>query len=477
MKDRCLFVWLAAMDRFFISRQVSEIASALGPVDAGNVAGKMTLNKNSKSVWGWAMYDWANSAFATTVMAGFFPLFFKQYWSMGADINTSTALLGFGNSAASLLVALCAPVLGVLADRGRTRKTFLICLAYSGSLATALLWVVPKGEWGWAIICYGAGMICFAGANIFYDALLVVVAPAPDRDRVSSLGYAMGYLGGGLLFVLNVLMVQQPQWFGLANSGQAVRYAFLSVALWWAGFTIFLIMWVQEEKSALLPVNVSDFLKQGCLQLKNTVRRLFKLKSAGLFLLSYWCYMDGVDTIIRMAVDYGLSIGFTGKDLMLALLVVQFVGFPSALVFGSLSRRWGSCNCIFIAIAGYATATLWGTFMKHRTDFYILAVVIGLFQGGIQALSRSYYTRFIPEGQSAEYFGLFNMMGKFSAVVGPAFVGMAGLMARKILMPTTPTSEQLHDAGQLASRWGIGSILLFFVAGALLLFASIKDEE
>ncbi|MDO9110729.1 MAG: MFS transporter [Desulfatirhabdiaceae bacterium] len=436
----------------------------------------MALNRNPKSVWGWAIYDWANSAFATTVMAGFFPIFFKQYWSVGTDINTSTALLGLGNSAASLLVALCAPVLGVLADRGSIRKTFLVCLAYSGALATALLWTVPMGEWGWAIICYGLGMICFAGANVFYDALLVVVAPAPDRDRVSSLGYAMGYLGGGLLFVLNVLMVQQPQWFGLASSEQAVQYAFLSVALWWAVFTIFLIMWVHEEKSVLQPVRDFDFLKQGVLQLKNTVRRIFRLKSAGLFLLAYWCYMDGVDTIIRMAVDYGLSIGFTGKDLMLSLLVVQFVGFPSALIFGQLSRRWGSRNCIFIAIAGYAAATLWGTFMKQRMDFYFLAVVIGLFQGGIQALSRSYYTRFIPEGQSAEYFGLFNMMGKFSAVIGPALVGMVGLISRKILMPATPTPEQLQHVGQLASRWGIGSILVFFIAGALLLFASKKYD-
>jgi len=423
------------------------------------------------------MYDWANSAFATTVMAGFFPLFFKQYWSIGTDVNTSTALLGFGNSAASLLVALCAPVLGVLADRCAARKTLLICLAYPGALATALLWAVPKGEWGCAIICYGVGMICFAGANVFYDALLVVVAPAIDRDRVSSLGYAMGYLGGGLLFVLNILMVQQPQWFGLENSGQAIRYAFLSVALWWAGFTIFLMVWVHEEKTVSLSVNAFVFLKQGFLQLKNTITRIFRLKSVWLFLLSYWCYMDGVDTIIRMAVDYGLSIGFTGKDLMLALLLVQFIGFPSALIFGKLSLRWGPCNCIFAAIAGYAAVTLWGAFMKQRMDFYILAVIIGLFQGGIQALSRSYYTRFIPEGQSAEYFGLFNMLGKFSAVIGPAFVGVVGLISRKILMPAAPTSEQLHDIGQLASRWGIGSILVFFIAGALLLFASIRNDD
>lgn len=237
------------------------------------------------------------------------------------------------------------------------------------------------------------------------------------------------------------------------------------------------MLWVSEEKTKQGSVSAIVFLKQGFLQLKHTVGRIARLKSAGLFLLSYWCYMDGVDTIIRMAVDYGMAIGFTGTDLMLALLLVQFVGFPSALVFGRLSRRWGPCNCIFIAIAGYAAATLWGAFMKQRMDFYILAVVIGLFQGGIQALSRSYYTRFIPEDQSAEYFGLFNMMGKFSAVVGPALVGVVGLIARKILMPAVPTSEQLQQIGQMASRWGIAVILVFFIAGALLLSASVKYEK
>ena len=437
----------------------------------------MAVKSNAKSVWGWAMYDWANSAFATTVMAGFFPIFFKQYWSVGTDINTSTALLGFGNSAAGLLVLLCAPVLGVFSDRGSVRKRFLVILAYSGSLATAMLWGVPKGEWGWAIVCYCAGIICFSGANMFYDALLVFVAPAPDRDRVSSLGYAMGYLGGGLLFVLNVLMVQQPLWFGLTDSGEAVRYSFLSVALWWAGFTMLLLMWVHEPYKSPGALIDAYSLKDSFRHVIHTAGRIFRNKAAGLFLLAYWCYIDGVDTIIRMAVDYGLSIGFDSGDLMLALLLVQFVSFPAALVFGRLSRWWGPRNCIFVGIAGYAMATLWGAFMKARMDFYMLSVFIGLFQGGIQALSRSYFSGFIPDGQSAEYFGFFNMIGKFAVILGPSFVGLVGLLSRKILMPATPTSEQLQYVGQLAARLGIASILVFFVSGAVLLYASIKYEK
>jgi UMF1 family MFS transporter len=437
----------------------------------------MAVKSKSASVWGWAMYDWANSAFATTVMAGFFPIFFKQFWSADTDINTSTALLGFGNSLAGLFVLLCAPLLGVLADRGRVRKKFLIFLAYSGSLATGLLWVVPKGAWGWAIFCYCLGVICFAGANIFYDALLIFVAQVSDRDRVSSLGYAMGYLGGGLLFAINVLMVQHPAWFGLADSGEAVRYSFLSAALWWAGFTILLLLWVHESDNVPGAVIDTDRLKDSFRQVGKTIRLLVANKPAGLFLLSYWCYIDGVDTIIRMAVDYGLSIGFDGGDLMLALLLVQFVGFPAALAFGALSRRWGPRNCIYIAIAGYAVVTLWGVFMKERMDFYLLSIVIGLFQGGIQALSRSYFTGFIPDGQSAEYFGLFNMVGKFAVILGPSFVGMVGLISRNILMPAAPTVEQIHHVGQLAARLGIGSILVFFITGAILLHASISSEK
>ncbi len=436
------------------------------------------MKKDNKTAWGWAMYDWANSAFATTVMAGFFPIFFKQYWSMGIDVNTSTALLGFGNSLASLLTAICAPILGVIVDRKAVRKSMLVSLAYSGALATALLYAVPKGNWSLAILCYGVGMICFAGANVFYDSLLVVVARPYDRDRVSSLGYAMGYLGGGLLFVLNIVMVQQSHWFGFTDSAEAVRYSFLSVALWWAGFTVFLILWVHEDELTEKNDIGSNLLTTGFLQFKNTVYNLFRFQTAaGLFLLSYWCYMDGVDTIIRMAVDYGLSLGFEGNDLMLALLLVQFVGFPSALMFGKLSSYWGSRTCIYIAIAVYGMATVWGASMSVKADFYILAFIIGLVQGGIQALSRSYYTQFIPVGRSAEYFGLFNMVGKFAAIVGPGLVGTVGLIARKILMPESATPEQVHQTGQLAARCGIGSILIFFIVGALLFYYSGKKNK
>jgi UMF1 family MFS transporter len=207
----------------------------------------------------------------------------------------------------------------------------------------------------------------------------------------------------------------------------------------------------------------------------DTFKKVRHLKTVFLFLLAYWLYIDGVDTIIRMAVDYGLSLGFESNDLIVALLIVQFVGFPAAMVFGKLGERWGPRKSIYLAIGIYMGITIWGTMMTRKEEFYILAVVIGLVQGGIQALSRSYYSRLIPRNQAAEYYGFYNMLGKFAAIVGPALMGTVGLMVRRIMMPPSPTAEQLMQVGRLASRWSIASILILFFLGAVLFY--FVDEK
>ncbi len=433
------------------------------------------MSGNRKAVWGWALYDWANSAFATTVMAGFFPIFFKQYWSYGTDINVSTAQLGFGNSIASILVAVMAPLLGAIADRVSARKKFLIVFAYLGVLATAALFLVQKGAWQWAIFVYIMGIIGFSGANVFYDALLPSVADEKEIDFTSSFGFALGYLGGGLLFLINVLMTLKPHWFGFPDAGVAVRYAFLSVALWWGGFSLFTVFWVPEVKTASRQRETGLVLTNGFKQLSKTFKKLRHLKMVFLFLLAYWLYIDGVDTIIRMAVDYGLSLGFHSNDLILALLLVQFVGFPAALIFGKLGQAWGVRRSIFLAIGIYMLITIWGIMISSRQEFYILAIMIGLVQGGIQALSRSYYARLIPKAQAAEFYGFYNMLGKFATIIGPALMGLVGLVVRNALMPEAPTPEQITEVGQMASRWGIGSLLILFFLGAV--FLKFVDEE
>ena len=434
------------------------------------------MTKEKKAIWGWAMYDWANSAFATTVMAGFFPIFFKKYWSYGVDVNMSTAQLGFGNSVASLFVALMAPVIGAIADKGSTRKKFLLFFTYLGVLMTASLFVVQKGEWAWAIFIYAMGIIGFSGANIFYDSLLPSVASEDKIDFISGFGFAMGYLGGGLLFLLNVLMTLMPESFGLADSSEAVRYSFLSVAIWWGVFTIFTILWVPEKKIATASRDGENAIINGFLQIIRTFKKVRHLKTVFLFLLAYWFYIDGVDTVIRMAVDYGISLGFDSNDLILALLIVQFVGFPAALAFGKLGKQWGVRKAIYLAIGVYVLVTIWAMMMTHKQEFYVLAIAIGLVQGGIQALSRSYYSRLIPKEQSAEYYGFYNMLGKFAAIIGPTLIGVVGLIARRILMPPAPTPQQIEYVGRLASRCSIASILILFLVGAILLYFVDEDK-
>jgi UMF1 family MFS transporter len=319
------------------------------------------------------------------------------------------------------------------------------------------------------------GIIGFSGANVFYDSLLPGIVGEEKIDYVSGLGFSMGYLGGGLLFLINVLMTEMPQTFGLPDASSAVRFSFLSVALWWGLFTLFTIFWVPEKKAASAEKSARSTVAAGFRQFTGTFRKIRHLKMVFLFLLAYWFYIDGVDTIIRMAVDYGLSLGFKSSDLIVALLIVQFVGFPAALVFGKMGELWSVRKSIFLAIAIYMGITIWGTMMTRAMEFYVLAVVIGLVQGGIQALSRSYYSRLIPKNKAAEYYGFYNMLGKFAVILGPVLMGLVGLIVKRVLMPPAPTPEQVNNIGQLASRWGIASILILFIIGAILFY--FVDEE
>jgi len=380
-----------------------------------------------KKIISWALYDWANSAFATTVMAGFFPVFFKQYWSAGREVTVSTFHLGAANSFASIVIALLAPVLGAIADRGSSKKKFLFFFAVMGIVMSGSLYFVEQGDWEVAVLLYVLAAIGFSGGNIFYDSLIVTVAPEKKMDFVSALGFSFGYLGGGLLFALNVFMTLSPQRFGLVDAAQAVRVSFLSVALWWALFSIPIFLFV-DEPGRRTGITGSTAVKEGFRQFIATFAKIRKLRVVFLFLIGYWLYIDGVDTIIRMAVDYGLSLGFSSKSLLTALLITQFVGFPSAIVFGKIGERLGSKAGIFIALSVYIGVTVWGYFMNRESEFYILAIAVGLVQGGVQSLSRSLYARIIPPKQAAEFFGFYNLLGKFAAVIGPMLMGWISLL-------------------------------------------------
>lgn len=396
----------------------------------------------------WVLYDWANSAFATTVMAGFFPVFFKTFWAGDMPATESTFHLGLANSIAGLLVVLSAPVLGTLADLGGLKIRLLATFALLGVAMSGGLYFIAEGQWWLALACYVLGVLGFSGGNVFYDALLVDIAVPDQFERWSAIGFAVGYLGGGLLFALQVWMVQQPDWFGLSGPAEAVRLAFLMVAAWWALFSLPVLLWVKERRPASRPSGA--LVPAAFRQLVLTIAHVRALPMTFLFLLAYWLYIDGVDTVIRMAVDFGLALGFGAGDLLTALLITQFVGFPAALAFGRIGDRLGARAGILLAIAVYIAVVLWAWRMQASWEFYALAATIGLVQGGVQSQSRALFARLVPPARAAEFFGFYNMTGKFAVVLGPVLVGWVS-----------------RASGE--PRTGILSLLLLFVGGALLL--------
>ena len=408
----------------------------------------------NRPIFSWALYDWANSVFATTVMAGFFPIFFKEYWSAGSDAVVSTAQLGFANSIASVFILIAAPILGAIADGGGARKKYLGVFTALGILMSAGLWFVAQGDWATAALVFVLATIGFSGGIVFYDALIVAVSP-PDRfHEVSSFGFSLGYIGGGILFALNVAMTLSPATFGLSGAAEAVRLSFVTVAVWWLIFSIPLFRNVPEPPRT---GDAGSAVAAGLRSLAKTLREHRTHRMAAVFLVAYFFYIDGVHTIIRMAVDYGLSLGFPAESLIIALLITQFVGFPAALAFGLVARRVGAKPTLYFGVVVYVAVTVYAYFMTSVIEFYVLAVVVGLVQGGVQAISRSLYARFVPAAQSGEFFGFFNMLGRFAAIVGPTLVAVTGLLTG-------------------SSRLGILSVIVVLVIGAVLL-AFVRERE
>lgn len=416
-----------------------------------------------RPVLSWALYDWANSAFATTVMAGFFPVF---YSALTEDLSTEDSQFWFNMTlaAGSLGVAVAAPVLGAIADRGASRKRFLAVFAFLGILMTAALAWVHAGQWWVGLLLYGLGSVGFTGANVFYDSMLPTVAERKELDIVSAYGFAMGYIGGGLLFAVNVLMVQQPDLFGLASAGTAVRASFLSVAAWWALFSVPLLLFVEETPVPDAPRGLAA-VREGFGQLAGTLRKVRKMRVLLLFLVGYWLYIDGVNTVMKTAVFFGDRVlGLPSAALVTALLLTQFVAFPAALAFGWLGERIGPRRGILLGLAVYLGAVIYAwRWLDDSGDFYALAVAIGLVQGGVQSLSRSLYARMVPASMAAEFFGFYNMVGKFAAILGPLLMGLT-----PALVPGATTRDSILS---LALLFVLGGILLWRVdpaAGARL---------
>ena len=430
------------------------------------------MRRYRRGVFSWCLYDWANSAFILTVVTGFFPFFFKSYYcGAGAGVVQTTARLGVANTIAGLTIAVLSLVLGVLADFWAGKKRLLSVFLLMGVVCTASLFLVSQGAWFAALALFILGNIGFSCANLFYDSLLVDVADGGEMDFVSSMGFAFGYIGGVILFAFCMWMTVSPQTFGLADMAAAVKFSFLCVAVWWAVFSIPLLLFVREKrlKTPFRSVNAAFGVVNAVMLLGaigKTFVAIIRKPALLLFLCAYWLYFDGVNTFIRMAVDFGLSIGFGYDALMAALIAVQVIAFPSSLLFGYLARRAGTMRMIAAGVAIYILISGFGAlFMRTETHFIILAGASGIAQGGIQALSRSYFGKMIPAEEAAEYFGFYNVAGRF-AVIGPTVVGLVGLAARG-----------LGSQEALASRIGMSSVNIFFIAGLIFLYWAEKARK
>jgi len=409
-----------------------------------------------------------NSVFAVTVMAGFFPIFFKSYWSQDVAASLTTARLGYAVSFSSLFVALVAPFLGAWSDGRGNKRLLTVGFGSLGFVCTGALSLIGAGGWVWAIIAYCGGILGFYLANVFYDSLLVGLVPPDKRDWVSSLGYSFGYLSGGLMFAVSVWMTLAPGTFGLSGATEAVKASFWLASAAWAVGTWVCFRLVPEPK---VPNQDKPKFKETWAALKQTYQTVRQHQAAWTFLLAYWLYIDVVSTLVVMAVDYGLSLGFQSKDLILALLMVQWIGFPAALGASILGQKIQTKNAILLCLAVYGFVCVWATLLEKKWEFFVLAGLIGLTQGGVQALSRSYYANLIPPDQAGEFFGFYNMLGKFATILGPLLVGTVGLL----------THQFLGDSGlgipHLASRLGFGSLLFPLALGSWIFFKMSRSPQ
>jgi UMF1 family MFS transporter len=400
----------------------------------------------------WAMYDWANSAFWTTVIVAVFPPFFSDYAAAGLPPAVATARFAWATTIAVTIVAILGPVLGALADYRAIKKRMLAVFMIFGVIATLLMATIARGEWMYAAIIFIAANIGVAASQVFYDSLLPHIARPDEMDRVSTAGFAIGFLGGGVLLLVNLAWILYPGFFGLADTVAAIKLSFVSVAVWWLVFSIPLFRRVPEPRRVLEQdeTGQENPVRVALTRVGEAFHELRGYRQAFLMLVAFLLYNDGIQTIIRMASIYGAEIGIDRNAQIAAFVVVQFTGIPCSFLFGAAADRIGAKQALYFALAVYIGISTLGYFMTTTWQFFALAFLVGTVQGGSQALSRSMFARMIPTHKSAEYFGFFSVFEKFAGIAGPALFA---------------ASVTLFGS----SRAAVLSVIVFFIAGALVL--------
>ena len=420
------------------------------------------LGLGRRDLRAWAMYDWANSAVQTTIIAAVFPIYFQKVAAADLPGPVATSRFAWATTWSILIVAIVAPILGAIADSAPVKKKLLGVFLAIGAASTAAMWFIERGDWEFALVLFVITNVGVAGSIVFYESLLPHIAGERELDRVSTAGYALGYLGGGTLLAINIVMMAHPGWFLLPGREAAVRASLASVAVWWVLFSIPLFRSVPEpprrgHDAASSPASSGYGIVAAARQLRDTLRELRRYRQAFVLLLAFLLYNDGIQTIIRMATTYGAEIGLDENAMIVALLVTQFIGIPFAFLFGLMADRIGAKRAVFAGLSVYAVITVLGYFMRSSWEFFALAVLVGMVQGGTQALSRSLFASMIPRQKSSEFFAFFGVFERYAGILGPAIFAWV-----------------VERSG--TSRNAILSVLAFFIVGALLL-AFVDVEE
>lgn len=410
------------------------------------------LNKIEKS---WALYDWANSAYSMTITSTILPLYFKGvYTSSGGSTPMSTAYWGYANSIGTLIIAILAPIMGTIADYKGYKMKFFNIFFIIGIVFTGLLAAVPTTLWGLLLLFYILNSIGFSGSNIFYDAFLVDVTSEERMDEVSTMGYALGYIGSTIPFIICMAIVILAQYNIIPiSTSSASKISFVLTAIWWGLNTIPMIKNVKQIHGIDVENNIvgNSFKRLG-----KTLKNVKKHKNIFLFLVSYFFYIDGVNTIITMATSYGSDLGISNTNLLIILLLTQFVAFPFSILYGSLANKYSGKVMLYAGVIIYIFICVYAYFINSALDFWILAMLVGSSQGGIQAISRSYFGKIVPKESANEFFGFYNIFGKFAAIIGPFLVGIVTQITGK-------------------SNYGVFSIIVLFIIGGIVLI-KVPDE-
>ena len=414
----------------------------------------MSKTKLSREIKAWISYDLGNSAFATTVLAAFFPIFYNQYWSSNIDSTLSAQYLSWTLVISNLTLLFTAPLIGAITDISKSTKKLFISMVMISIIGTGLLYTLEAGLWLYALIFFGIANYFFSASNVIYDKILVQIASPSLFSKISGYGYAWGYFGGGFLFLINACMSLYPELFGLSSQAEAIRWSFITVSIWWFIFLIPLAVTYKEPSAKVVENQV---IRNSFKNLINTFISISQYRNAFIFLIAFFLFIDGVHTVVALAATFALNLGLDSSSVIIALLMVQFIAFPSTLMWAYVGEEYSDKFVINFSILIYILIIIYTLFLSNAMEFYILAAMVGFVQGGIQGSSRGLFAKLIPHDKAGELFGLYNTFGKAGAFMGPALVGLFLALFENVRISLLP-------------------ILVLFVLGLIVLYFVKTDE-